>query len=60
MSGNCRAADHEARSLYSILDNVDALTEIEASIRAAGFVLGFGICRQLMVGGLTIPAKAKA
>ena len=46
----------EAVEFAALLDNVDEANGVEVATRAAGFVLGFETCRQLILGELDLEA----
>lgn len=53
------AADgSEAVHLFALLDEVDAWSPVEYNIRKAGFVVGFEVCRTLILGPLHVAAAA--
>lgn len=49
-----RAKNTDAARFANLLDEVDDFTNVETAIRQAGFALGFGICRQLLLGELDV------
>jgi hypothetical protein len=50
------AHDAQAVHVAALLEQVDAAVDVEAAIRQAGFVQGFEICRQLLLGELDLAA----
>lgn len=50
----------EAVNFAALLESVDAAVGVEAAMRRAGFIQGFEVCRQLLLGELDLAALGKA